>query len=350
MRVWIDLTNTPHVPFFAPIIRELRSQGHDVLVTARRFGYTVELAKQRIPDVVEVGAGSKVKLVGKVTSLVGRVNDLAALMRRFRPEVAVSHGSYDQAIVSRLRGCPQLVMVDYEYQPANHLSFRLATRLLLPAAFDQAVIDARGGKGKTARYHGLKEEVYLVDWRPSPTDRDSLGIADHDGPVVTLRPAPTGALYHRGENPFFDSLVARLDAMDHVRTLVVPRHPSDVPDLLRHYASVRIRVLEQTVDGAALVYHSDVVVSGGGTMNREAVALGVPVHTLFAGQLGSVDAALIAAGRMHRLTTEAEVAALQVTARDRVGTPPLTTDVRDTVLANIEATAAREPVSGEEAS
>jgi predicted glycosyltransferase len=345
VRVWVDLTNTPHVPFFTPIVRELRAAGHDVLVTARRFGYTVEMAKERIPDVVEVGRGSKVKLVGKGVSLVNRVADLSALMRRFRPDVAVSHGSYDQAITSKLRGCPQLIMVDYEFQPANHLSFRLATRLLLPAAFDQAVIDARGGKGKTSRYEGLKEEVYLVDWQPSDADRDALGIADHQGPVVTLRPAPTGALYHRGENPFFDALVAKLGAMPDVRTLVVPRHPSDVPDLRAGYASDRIRILEQTVDGAALVYHSDVVVSGGGTMNREAVALGVPVHTLFAGTLGSVDAALIADGRMRRLTTQADVDALEVVKRDKAGVPPLTTGVRDRVIATIAETAERKSVT-----
>ena len=344
MRVWIDLTNTPHVLFFEQTIKELRRQGHDVLVTARRFAYTVELAKERIPQAVVVGQGSKKSIVGKIGSLAGRSAALVGMARSFRPDVAVSHGSVDQAIAAKVLRIPAMSMVDYEFQPANHLTFRLAQRLLLPEAFDEQVIARRGGAGKTARYSCLKEEAYLAAFVPDPTLVQQLGIEGHDGPIVTLRPAPSGALYHRGANPFFDRLIARLEAMDDVITLVLPRHRNDISDLLAHFASDRVRILAEPVDGPSLVWASDLVISGGGTMNREAVALGVPVYTLFAGEMGSVDRRLIARGVLKTLTTDTEVDALEVTRRVRADRPATTWTMRDTVIANIEATARREPV------
>jgi uncharacterized protein len=345
MRVWIDLTNTPHVLFFEQTVKELERQGHEVLVTARRFAYTVELAKERIPQAVVVGQGSKKSIVGKIGSLAGRSSALVRMARSFRPHVAVSHGSVDQAIAAKVLRIPAMSMVDYEYQPANHVTFRLAHRLLLPAAFDAEVIARRGGAGKTARYSCLKEEAYLAAFEPDPQLAQQVGIEGHQGPVVTLRPAPSGALYHRGANPFFDRLIGRLEGMDDVITLVLPRHRKDVPDLLAHFASGRVHILEEPVDGPSLVWASDLVISGGGTMNREAVALGVPVYTLFAGQMGSVDQALIARGVLKKITTDAEVDALEVNRRVRTERPETTWTMRDTVIANIEATARRQPVA-----
>lgn len=339
MRVWVDLTNSPHALLFAPVVRRLQERGDDVLVTARRFAHTVELAQGRFDTVEVVGRGAPRSLPDKVLSLTGRAQALRRRARAFRPDVAVSHGSYDLAVAARTMGVPALSSIDYEYQPANHLSFRLATRLLLPAAFDQADIDRRGGRGKTWRYDGLKEETYLADFTPDPEVRQRLGIAEHTGPVVTLRPPPEGALYHRGENPIYDQLIDRLRGRDDVVTLVLPRHPSQVKPLTSAIGGDGIRVLDEVVDGPNLIWWSDVMVSGGGTMNREAVALGTPVWTVFAGHLGSVDRKLIADGLLHRLEDPADLAGFDPVVRERGERPKLTNDVLGQWITAIDRTA-----------
>ncbi len=326
---------------FAPIVRALEKRGDEVLVTARRFAHTVELAEQRFDDVRVVGRGAATSIPDKIVSLQDRIRALRTVAKGFRPDVAVSHGSYDQVVAAKTLRVPSLVSVDYEYQPANHLSFRLATRLLLPAAFEAADVDKRGGKGKTWRYDGLKEEVYLSDFVPSPAARDTLGIAGHEGPVVTLRPPPEGALYHRGENPLYDKLVDALRAREDVATLVLPRHPSQVEALTKAIGGGGIRVLAEVVDGPNLIWWSDAMVSGGGTMNREAVALGTPVWTLFAGTIGGVDRALIADGLLHRLATDDDLAGFDPVVRERGERPELTHDVLGQFVTAIDRTAAR---------
>ena len=332
MRVWIDLTNSPHSLLFAPIAKALMARGDEVLVTARRFAQTVELAQSRFPAVTVVGAGAQTSLIRKATSLVGRAAQLTSVARRYRPDVAISHGSYDQVIAARVLGVPSIVAVDYEHQPANHL----ASSLLLPQAFAQADIDAHGGASKTTRYQGLKEEVYLSDFRAEPDQRRVLGIEGHAGPVLLLRPPPDGALYHRGENPLWDTLIEKVHALTHVRTLVLPRHPAQAPVMQQQIGAPNVHVISHPVDGPALVWWSDTVISGGGTMNREAVALGVPVWSLFAGKLGAVDEDLIGQGKMRRLLTSDDVASLSPEVRTRGDQPRLTNDVLGQFLRHIE--------------
>jgi predicted glycosyltransferase len=249
VRVWVDLTNSPHALFFAPIARHLTARGDEVLVTARHFAQTVDLAQRLYDRPVPVGSGARSSLGGKAYSLGARVHDLMPMVRAFAPDVAVAHGSYDQPIVARRLRIPSLTMVDYEYHPGTHLLFRLSSRLLLPEAFSADLIASHGGRGKTWRYRGLKEEVYLAGFRPSPRDRVELGIADHDGRVVTLRPPAVGAMYHRHDNPLWMSLTARLREQSDILTLVLPRHPSQVAELRAMLAAPNIRVLDHPIDG-----------------------------------------------------------------------------------------------------
>ena len=309
MRIWVDLTNSPHALLFAPIVRALQSRGDDVLVTVRRFAHTPELARGRFDEPRVVGTGAASSIPGKVAALQSRVRALAAIAKHFRPDVAASHGSYDQVLAARALKVPSLVSVDYEYQPANHLSFRLANRLLLPAAFDEADIARHGGHGKVWRYYGLKEEAYLADFVPRPELRGQLPVSPNATTIVLLRPPPRGALYHRGGNPVYDQLLESLRRRDDVATLVLPRHPADVAALVATVEGGGVKVVREAVEGPDVIWLADVVVSGGGTMNREAVVLGTPALTTFAGRLGAVDQDLIAQGRLGTLRRPEEVAA-----------------------------------------
>lgn len=340
MRIWVDLTNSPHALFFAPIARELTERGDSVLVTARRFAHTVPLAQKLFDEVTVVGSGERTQISGKVRALGSRIRELMPVVRAFRPDVAVAHGSYDQPLAARALGVPQLTMVDYEHHPGTHLLFRSARRLLLPLAFSRELVNAHGGRGKTWRYRGLKEEVYLGDLDARAGLPPELGLADFTGRIVTLRPPAVGALYHRDENPLWTAVVDHLADLPETRTMILPRHPSQVARLTQHFASPTVSVLDHPIDGPVLIWNSDAVISAGGTMNREAVALGVPVWTMFSGTMGSVDQALISSGRMRRIATPQDVAHIAIERRDRTALPHFDHDVRGQVIAAIERTAA----------
>lgn len=341
MRIWVDLTNSPHVLLFEPLIARLRKQGHEVVISARDFAQTLQLCEDLIPDAIHVGAGEKIKIFGKINSLVSRVRQLKQFAAPQCFDVAVSHGSYDQAIAAKMLGIPALVMVDYEYQPANHLSFRLAKQLCLPAAFADEDVARRGGRGKTIRYEGLKEEVYLRNYHPDPLDKRALGIDDHEGPVVTLRPPPTGALYNREENPLWGAIIDQVNSLESTRTILLPRHQGQVVELAARYENDKIRVPRTPVDGKALVWWSDAVISGGGTMNREAVVFGVPVWSLFSGKLGAVDKQLIAQGNLRHFDTPEDVKAFCPSVRQRGDLPQISNRVSDRMCAAILTTAHR---------
>ncbi|MEA2209639.1 MAG: uncharacterized protein QOF54_2116, partial [Solirubrobacteraceae bacterium] len=157
-----------------------------------------------------------------------------------------------------------------------------------------------GARGKIRAYEGLKEEYYLADFEPDEAVLDELAI-DRARPIVVVRTPPDVSLYHRFENDVFARAldVLRSAAAERgVQPVVLPRIASQRAELARVPGFV---VPERAIDAQSLIAYADLVISAGGTMNREAVALGVPVYTTFQGRLGAVDERLIAQGRMRRL-------------------------------------------------
>lgn len=318
MRVWIDITNSPHVVIFRPLIARLQARGHEVTVTAREFAQTLGLLDRfAIPHTV-IGAHGGGGLRGKARAAGDRTTALVKYARQQRFDLALAHGSTDQPIAARLAGAPQVTMFDYEHATAmHHWNGRWATRVLVPDAIPEQSLARYGMRPpKLVRYPGLKEEYYLADHVPDPTVADELGL---DGRIVALlRPAPEVTLYHRGRSTeLFASVLETLSQRQvDVQTVVLPR-TAEQRDALRGSAFI---VPERPVDGPSLVRLADFVVSAGGTMNREAVALGVPAFTSFAGRMGAVDERLIHDGRLHRIEQSADVV---IARRDRSVAPPL---------------------------
>ena len=317
MRVWIDITNSPHVVIFRPLIARLQARGHEVTVTAREFAQTLGLLERfGIPHTV-VGAHGGGGLGGKARAASDRTTALIRFARRERFDLAVAHGSTDQPIAARLAGTPQVTMFDYEYATAmHHWNGRWATRVLVPDAISEEALAGFGMRPpKLVRYPGLKEEYYLADHVPDHTVATELGL---DGRIVAvLRPAPEVTLYHRGRSTeLFSAVLAELSHRQvDVQTVVLPRTAEQRTAL----QGGDFIVPERPVDGPTLVQLADFVVSAGGTMNREAVALGVPAFTPFAGRLGAVDLRLIADGRLNRIERPEQV---DVVKRDRSLAPP----------------------------
>ena len=296
-KVWIDLTNSPHVLFFRPILRRLEEAGVPSVITARDYAQTLGLLElYGIPHTV-IGRHGGARLGGKVTGLARRSLALTRFGRATKGiRQAVSHGSNDLAVAAKLLKVHNTVLHDFEGATTMHkINFRLADKVMVPAVIPWPALQSLGLDERRYRpYAGIKEQVTLADFVPDPTVIETLGL-DAARPIAVLRPPATMSLYHRGiENTLFDQVLDYLRASD-VQVVLLPR----TPEQAQGFEGVTgVVVPAKPVDGPSLVYAADLVVSAGGTMNREAALLGTPTWTTFAGELGAVDRMLIDAGSM----------------------------------------------------
>jgi hypothetical protein len=297
MIVWIDLANSPHVAIFRPIAERFRERGDDVVLTVRDHAQTLELAQAAWGDVTVVGGASSFHLAQKAVGIAQRARKLSSFARAARPDIALSHGSYAQVVAARLAHVPAVTMMDYEFQPANHLSFRLAGCVVVPEVFPLHALRRFGALGKAVRYCGFKEELYLAEYVAGTHLRLDLGL-DEERTVVVFRPPPRGALYHRHGNDRFDEILELARQRPDLQVVVLPRSPAQAS---RYRRLPGVLVPEHAVDAGALLLRADVFVGGGGTMSREAALLGTPAYTVFSGFLAEVDAELIRQGRMFDL-------------------------------------------------
>ncbi len=308
MRVWIDVSNSPQVLFFRPLIALLRSRGHDVEVTTRDYAQTLELLDLHgIPhSLVGPGHGGAGAL-GKGRALAGRVRALRQFAKRREFGLALSHASHELPLVARTLGIPSAYAFDYEFARVQHgLGSRAGQRVVVPEVIPRDRLERLGAtRTKVRRYEGLKEEYYLAGFEPSSSILDELGI-ERERVLVVLRTPPEVSLYHRHGNPLFTDVLGRLGRDPDVHAVVLPR-TSEQREALSTTGFPSLVLPDHAVDAQSLVALADLVVSAGGTMNREAVALGVPVYTTFAGRLGAVDSALVNEGRLRVLTSATEL-------------------------------------------
>jgi uncharacterized protein len=322
VRVWVDLTNSPHVLVMRPLIAAMRADGHEVEVTARDFAQTLELCDRLGIEHTAVGRHRGGGLGGKAVGLASRSAALARWARGRRFDVAMGHSSNDVMVAAALLRVPSATAFDYEWAAVqHHVNCRLARAVVVPEAIPPARLDRYGARGKLRRYPGLKEEYYLADFEPDRAVLDELGL-DPSEPLVVVRTPPEVSLYHRFESPLFRAVLERLRG---AQVVVLPRTQGQREELGRLGGLV---VPERAVDAQSLVAFADLVISAGGTMNREAVALGTPVYTTFAGRLGAVDEALIREGRLRRLRDPSQVT---VERRPGNGAPRVRRDPRELV-------------------
>ncbi len=314
MRIWIDLANSPHVPFFHALIPKFIERGHSVEITARDFAQTVELAAQAGMLAHVIGGHGGGSIAGKAGNLLGRASALRKWARARGIDLAVSHNSYAQIAAAAALGIKSVTLMDYEHQPANHFAFRTASQVIVPRAFPAAELLKFGAATrKVKRYHGTKEDVYLADFVPDPAFPEALrklNIASDDV-LVVARPPAREALYHRFENELFDQLIGHLNSQRAVKILMLPRSAAQREDYATRALS-NLVIPSAALDGANLIAAADLVVSAGGTMNREAAALGVPAISIYAGKWAAIDEELMREGRLQRITSRAEIEKLNV--------------------------------------
>lgn len=333
MRLWIDLANSPHVPFFKALAKRFVAQGHEIETTARVFAETVGLARsaQFEPEVLGVHGGRAVS--AKARTFLTRAWTLGGWARTREFDLAISHNSYSQILAARALGIKTVTLMDYEYQPANHIAFRLTSRIIVPTSFPAKRLRRYGASvGKVHRYHGTKEDVYLADFEPDPSFGARLAElgTNADNALVLMRPPAHDALYHRFQNELFDEALAMLLTKENVQVILLPRNEAQRA-LYSAQAGDRLIVPAVPLDGANLIAASDLVISAGGTINREAAALGVPVASIYAGKWAAVDEELVKEGRLRRISNASELRDLLI-AKKQTANPRRSLEVIDEVV------------------
>jgi predicted glycosyltransferase len=301
MRIWVDMSAPAHVLVLRPIIERLRERGHSVEVTSRDYAQTQALLELHGIEHTRIGSHGGASLLRKGQRLGARTLGMLRFGRGRSFDLALAHGSNDLAIAARLLGVPEANMHDYEYAVTQHrIGCRLARRVMFPDSVPAERLRRYGvGPEKLFAYPGLKEEYYLYDFEPDAGALARLSV-DAGRVVVVVRPPPDVSLYHRNANPLFPRVLERLGGDDGVQAIVLPRTEAQ-REAIGSLELPSLIVPPGAVEAQSLVALADLVVSAGGTMNREAVALGTPVYTTFGGRLGGVDEALIRSGRLRPL-------------------------------------------------
>ena len=325
-KVWIDIDNSPHVPFFLPIIEELEKLGVELILTARDMYQVCELLdffQLRLRVKVIGGHAGKNKTLKVLVNCI-RAAQLVKFAAQNRPHLAVSHGSRAQVLACKLLRIPTVMMHDYEH--STKTGFVEPSWTLMPEIIPESAMSRR--PERTRKYPGLKEDVYIHRFQPDPSVLNRLGIAS-DELLITLRPPASEAHYH---NPESDELFAQtlqlIATKSKVRAVTLPRNTRQGNQLRRQWsgliASGHMILPDGPLDGVNLIWFSDLVISGGGTMNREAAALNVPVYSIFRGKIGAIDRYLTDQGRMTLIENAEDVRKkIALVRRNRPSTPEI---------------------------
>jgi predicted glycosyltransferase len=308
VRIWVDLTNTAHVVVLRPLVERLEAAGHDVEITARPLSHTVELLEDWGHPFTVLGRHGGAGRAGKARAAAERARAMVAFGRGKGFRAALAHGSTDLPVASRVLRIPNTTMFDYEWAVLqHHVNCRLANRVLVPDAIPPERLARYGARGsKLVRYPGLKEDYVLHGFVPDESIRTALGVR-LDRVLCVVRTAPSYALYLQGaRDALMPRLLERLAADEAVETVVLTRN-AEQADEVERLGRGRLIVPRRAVDGRSLVAFADAVVSAGGSMNREAAALGTPVWTVFEGRPGAVDERLEAEGRLRKLREPGDV-------------------------------------------
>ena len=313
MRIWCDFTASAHPLVFRPLVQLLREQGHEVEITARDYAQTLQLIEAHGMTATVIGHHGGRSALGKASQMRARLKELRKWAKPRAFDLALAHGSHELTMTARRLGIPSSTTFDYEWAWLQHqLGCRAATRVVVPASIpEERLAKYTARPPKLQQYPGLKEEYYLSDFEPDRSLLDRFGV-DPARVLVVLRPPPDVSLYHRHSNPLFPQTLEHLGRSENVQAFVLPR-TEEQREYVKGLALPSVILPEGAVDAQSLIACADLVVSAGGTMNREAAALAVPVYTTYGGRLGGVDEALIRDGRLKPLT---DPRALELTKRD----------------------------------
>ncbi len=314
MKIWFDICHTPHVPFFVPQIRELQNLGHQIIITIRDRYQVGELCDQYDLEYAIIGRDYGKSKLSKILGLFIRTLQLFIFIQKEGVAVAVTKGSPYQILTAHFLKIPSIWIMDYEHSNIS-IEKRFATTILSPKIIPPEILEKKGiDLKRVIQYPGLKEDVYLQDFQPDEHLLEKMHIKT-DNIIVTLRPPAANAHYQNSNSiKLFSEIIPFLLKHANVTTVVLPRSTEEKEKMKREYQSERERIIipSGVVNGLNLIYHSDLVIGGGGTMNREAAAMGRPVYTIFQGQTGAVDQYLEKSGRLVFIENVSDLSRIKI--------------------------------------
>ena len=290
MRIWFELTNSPHINMFAAMIRDLERE-HEVLITCRPLANTIDLLDLHGFKYTVVGEHYGGKLSAKLFGFPVRVAQLCKFVAGKKIDVAISQSSFHSPVVARLMGVRSIYMNDNEHAMGNIPAFLCATTIMVPEFLGIDKLKKQyANPRKVVHYPGVKEGLYLweLDQR--------LGALSHRARArrkVYIRPEPWTAQYYKGSRNFLDNLV--LGMKDHVDVVLLPRGKEQGV----HYQDGRfdgVQVVMTALDIADIAPDCDLFIGAGGTMTREMAVLGVPTISVYQDELLDVDRHLLDVG------------------------------------------------------
>lgn len=316
MKVWIDLTNSPHVNFFARMINELRKK-HEVVLTCRPLANTIELLDIHGLSCDIIGRHYGKSIVKKGVGFILRISQLFVFLRKREIDVAISHSSFYSPVVAWLLGIRSIYLNDNEHAQGNMAAFVFADKIMVPEFLQLEKIAKQWGKGiKIIQYPGVKEGIYLWNYRPGISGNFKIDRGE-DRKVIFVRPEPWTAQYYEGECNFIDDLL--IDLKDRFKIVLLPRGKVQEA-YYGHERFAGITVPEKSITLADVMENCDLFIGAGGTMTREAAVLGIPTISIYQDKFLDVDSFLIEKGFMvHKRHLDA---AFVMEFLDKVGKRP----------------------------
>jgi uncharacterized protein len=304
---WFDLDNSPHVPLFRPIFKELDEKNQDYLVTIREFAQTRQLCElwNIKYNLIDKHAGKNKFL--KVINLISRSSKLKKFVKDKKISLAISHGSRTQLVASHRLKIRSVLMLDYEYTE-NKIFNYLSDYILIPVYIPEARLKSAGiNIKKVIRYNGFKEEIYLPQFKPDENFRKNINISN-EKVLVVIRPPGLLSNYHNidGERLYMEA-IKYFSEFSNCCCYIVSRTTQDI-GLLKNLKinNNNIRFDKSAVDGLQLLNAADIVLSGGGTMNRESALLGTETYSIFKGRKPYLDEYLQSLGLLKFINSETD--------------------------------------------
>lgn len=296
MKVWIDITNTPHVRFFKKIIEHLEKNGEEVIITTRKLHGIHELLKEFGFEFISIGK-HKATLKDKLIESTYRAYRLSKLISKLKPDVAVSKHSIELPRVAFGLKIPIVYVLDNEHAiEANKLTLPLCETIILPKVINVwDIIKCGADPNSLVRYNGTSEILHFEDHEYDENILEKLGIERNKDHIILMRPEPIKASYFKASHDTSILIPVIEKLRDYADILVLPRSEKQK----KMFEKQGVVVLKPPIDTFSLIKKCDLMIGAGGTMNREAALLGTPVISCYPGKILAVDKFYIEKGLMY---------------------------------------------------
>ena len=290
MKIWFDLTNSPHINFFRQMIEELKAEGHEVVITCRPLANTVDLLDLYKMDYTIVGKHYGKSSRKKAMGFFVRVNQLRKFLKKAKVDVGISQSSFYSPISGFLAGVPTIYTNDNEHAAGNKISFLFAKKIFIPEFIPvENITNAFVKAKKVNQYPGVKEGIYLwKKYKGYKLDTSKLN-------KIYIRTEPNFAQYYNGKLNFMDAIIK--DLKDKYQVVILPR-TKEQAEYYNGAEFLGVKVCDKPLPFEEIAKDCLLFIGAGGTMTREMAVIGIPTISVYQDALLDVDKYLIKEGIM----------------------------------------------------